>query len=142
MARAAEFTITTECPEYFCDPHSPWQRGPSGDLNALIRDVSLKGTDSAEAAGQQITQMQDLLNIRPRLRSMAREGAAAAAGRRRERHPRLRDRHQQQHRHRQPGWVAVNAVSAGGLRRRPAVQAQNRNHEHARDDHRIRKPSA
>lgn len=66
MAQHRSFTIATGCAMYFCDPHSPWQRGSNENLNGLIRDFYPKGTNFNHVTGEQIAMMQDLLNDRPR----------------------------------------------------------------------------
>ncbi|MBS3182451.1 IS30 family transposase [Leucobacter sp. Marseille-Q4368] len=66
MAQHRRFTIATECEMYFCDPHSPWQRGSNENLNGLIRNFYPNGTNFNQVAGEEIAQMQDLLNDRPR----------------------------------------------------------------------------
>ncbi|MBG6185389.1 hypothetical protein IWX65_003368 [Arthrobacter sp. CAN_A214] len=45
MSRHKDFTIATGCPVFFCDPHSPWQRGSNENLNGLVRDHYPKGAD-------------------------------------------------------------------------------------------------
>jgi len=66
MATHLDFTLATDCPVYFCDPHSPWQRGTNENTNGLIRDFFPKGTDFATVTDEQVRRVQDLLNTRPR----------------------------------------------------------------------------
>ena len=67
MAGHRKFTIVTGCPVFFCDPHSPWQRGSNENLNGLVRDFYPKGTNFNDVSDADIAEMQRLLNIRPRM---------------------------------------------------------------------------
>jgi IS30 family transposase len=66
MARHLDFTIATGMKVYFCDPHSPWQRGTNENTNGLIRDFFPKGTDFSTISHQQLSFVQQALNERPR----------------------------------------------------------------------------
>lgn len=66
MAQHVDFTVATGCEVFFCDPHSPWQRGSNENLNGLIRDFFPKGTDFNLVTDAELARMQHQLNTRPR----------------------------------------------------------------------------
>jgi IS30 family transposase len=66
MASHRTFTVATGCQVFFCDPHSPWQRGSNENLNGLIRDFYPKGTHFGDVTDADIADTQHLLNTRPR----------------------------------------------------------------------------
>ena len=66
MASHASFTAETGVKVYFCDPHSPWQRGTNENTNGLVRDYFPKGTDFSKVGDEEVREVQDQLNGRPR----------------------------------------------------------------------------
>lgn len=66
MAEHRAFTIATNMDVYFCDPGAPWQRGSNENTNGLLRQYFPKGVDLSRQTAQQLRDVADELNDRPR----------------------------------------------------------------------------
>ena len=68
MSRHQEITMATGMPIYFCDPHSPWQRGSNENTNGLLREYFPKGTNLSFHGPGILENVAAELNRRPRKR--------------------------------------------------------------------------
>ncbi|WP_433274076.1 IS30 family transposase [Pseudonocardia xinjiangensis] len=66
LSRHGEITIALDMPIYFCDPHSPWQRGSNENTNGLLRQYFPKGTDLSRHTAVELDLAAAEINARPR----------------------------------------------------------------------------
>jgi len=66
MAEHAQLRIDTGVEIYFCDPHSPWQRGSNENTNGLLRQYFPRGTDLSRHSPDELAAVALALNSRPR----------------------------------------------------------------------------
>jgi len=66
MANWEDIQLQLKSPVFFCNPHSPWQRGTNENTNRLLRFWFEKGTDLSRYTKADLKRVQDKLNSRPR----------------------------------------------------------------------------
>jgi len=66
LALHHQITTHTGTRVYFCDAHSPWQRGSNENTNGLLRDYFPKATDLSTISPKELQRVADELNDRPR----------------------------------------------------------------------------
>ena len=65
MAQHAQLRIDADLQVFFCDPHSPWQRGTNENTNGLLRQYFPKGTDLSQHSANDLDAVAATLNRPP-----------------------------------------------------------------------------
>jgi len=66
LADYTDIQVALDTTLFFCDPHSPWQRGTNENTNRLLRFWFTKGSDLSVHTAQDLRRVADILNQRPR----------------------------------------------------------------------------
>ncbi len=66
LSEHARLSVEADLPVFFCDPHSPWQRGTNENTNGLLRQYFPKGTDLSVHSPEHLAGIAAALNGRPR----------------------------------------------------------------------------
>jgi IS30 family transposase len=66
MSQHARLCVDTGLAVYFCDPHSPWQRGTNENTSGLLRQYFPKGTDMGRYSKRELNAVAEVPNSRPR----------------------------------------------------------------------------
>ena len=66
LALHQQISAATGTSVFFCDAHSPWQRGSNENMNGLLRDYFPKGSDLSDVSAQDLQRVALEMNERPR----------------------------------------------------------------------------